>query len=117
VPSYFFDHFCDLDCIALEANYDPQMQAESSRPRFLKRRIMGGDGHLSNFQALAANSQNAARHGGKSTSWEPRSVRTCAVLPTSLKMSRSQGFAIRSLMTRATIKACSNDGAEPAHLT
>lgn len=54
VPSYFFDHFCDLDCIALEANYDPQMQADSSRPYFLKRRITGGRGHLSNLQALAA---------------------------------------------------------------
>lgn len=54
VPSYFFDRFCDLDCIALEANYDPKMQADSARPWFLKRRIMGGHGHLSNFQALAA---------------------------------------------------------------
>src|SRR4029078_1915386 len=31
-----------------------QMQAASARPLFLKRRIMGGHGHLSNFQALAA---------------------------------------------------------------
>ena len=54
VPSYFFDQFRDLDCIALEANYDPQMQADSARPSFLKRRIMGGYGHLSNLQALAA---------------------------------------------------------------
>ena len=54
VPSYFFDRFRDLDCIALEANYDPQMQANSARPSFLKRRIMGGHGHLSNIQALAA---------------------------------------------------------------
>jgi phosphoribosyl 1,2-cyclic phosphodiesterase len=54
VPSYFFDRFRDLDCIALEANYDPQMQADSSRPAFVKRRIMGGRGHLSNLQALAA---------------------------------------------------------------
>jgi phosphoribosyl 1,2-cyclic phosphodiesterase len=54
VPSYFFDRFCDLDCIALEANYDPKMQADSSRPSFLKRRITGSRGHLSNFQALAA---------------------------------------------------------------
>ena len=54
VPSYFFDRFRDLDCIALEANYDPQMQANSARPLFLKRRIMGGHGHLSNLQALAA---------------------------------------------------------------
>jgi phosphoribosyl 1,2-cyclic phosphodiesterase len=54
VPSHFFDRFRALDCIALEANYDPQMQADSSRPRFLKRRITGGQGHLSNVQALAA---------------------------------------------------------------
>jgi len=54
VPSHFFDLFRDLDCIALEANYDPQMQIDSARPSFLKRRIMGGHGHLSNRQALAA---------------------------------------------------------------
>ena len=54
VPSYFFDHFRDLDCIALESNYDPQMQADSGRPWFLKRRITGGHGHLSNPQAFAA---------------------------------------------------------------
>lgn len=54
VPSYFYDHFRDLDCIALESNYDPQMQADSGRPWFLKRRITGGHGHLSNDQALAA---------------------------------------------------------------
>ena len=30
------------------------MQADSSRPSFVKRRIMGGRGHLSNLQALAA---------------------------------------------------------------
>ena len=51
---YFFDRFRDLDCIALESNYDPQMQADSARPWFLKRRITGGHGHLSNLQALAA---------------------------------------------------------------
>jgi phosphoribosyl 1,2-cyclic phosphodiesterase len=54
VPTHFFDRFRDLDCIALEANYDPQMQVDSARPSFLKRRIMGGHGHLSNRQALAA---------------------------------------------------------------
>jgi phosphoribosyl 1,2-cyclic phosphodiesterase len=54
VPPYFFDRFRDLDCIALEANYDPQMQLDSARPAFLKRRIMGRRGHLSNLQALAA---------------------------------------------------------------
>jgi phosphoribosyl 1,2-cyclic phosphodiesterase len=54
VPSYFYKRFRDLDCIALESNYDPQMQADSDRPWFLKRRITGGRGHLSNLQALAA---------------------------------------------------------------
>ena len=54
VPAHFFDQFRDLDCIALEANYDPRMQVASARPLFLKRRIMGGRGHLSNRQALAA---------------------------------------------------------------
>ena len=46
--------FSDLDSIALESNYDRQMQFDSARPWFLKRRIMGGHGHLSNLQALAA---------------------------------------------------------------
>jgi phosphoribosyl 1,2-cyclic phosphodiesterase len=54
VPSYLFDRFRDLDCIALESNYDPQMQADSGRPLFLRRRITGGHGHLSNLQAFAA---------------------------------------------------------------
>jgi phosphoribosyl 1,2-cyclic phosphodiesterase len=54
VPNYFFDRFRDLDSIALESNYDRQMQVESARPWILKRRIMSGHGHLSNLQALAA---------------------------------------------------------------
>lgn len=54
VPRYFFERFRDLDCIALESNYDPDMQATSSRPMFLQRRITGGHGHLSNSQAFAA---------------------------------------------------------------
>ena len=54
VPRRLFDRFRNLDCIALESNYDPWMQANSARPMFLKRRITGGSGHLSNVQALAA---------------------------------------------------------------
>lgn len=54
VPRDLLDRFRDLDCIALESNYDPQMQADSGRPRFLKRRITGGRGHLSNPQAFNA---------------------------------------------------------------
>jgi len=54
VPRYLFDRFRDLDCIAFESNYDPQMQADSGRPWCLKRRITGGHGHLSNPQAFNA---------------------------------------------------------------
>jgi phosphoribosyl 1,2-cyclic phosphodiesterase len=54
VPAHLHEHFRDLNLIALESNYDPMMQEQSARPMFLKRRIMGGKGHLSNRQALAA---------------------------------------------------------------
>jgi hypothetical protein len=43
-----------VDVLAIESNYCPKMQVESSRPEVLKRRIMGGRGHLSNDQAAAA---------------------------------------------------------------
>jgi phosphoribosyl 1,2-cyclic phosphodiesterase len=45
--------FRGLDVLAIESNYDPDMQLNSDRPAFLKRRIMGGRGHLSNAEALA----------------------------------------------------------------
>jgi phosphoribosyl 1,2-cyclic phosphodiesterase len=54
VPAQLHEQFVDLDLLALESNYDPDMQMQSSRPWFLKRRITGGKGHLSNNQALAA---------------------------------------------------------------
>jgi phosphoribosyl 1,2-cyclic phosphodiesterase len=54
VPAQLFEHFRDLDVLAIESNYDPDMQANSPRPYFLKQRITGGKGHLSNAQALAA---------------------------------------------------------------
>jgi phosphoribosyl 1,2-cyclic phosphodiesterase len=43
-----------VDTLAIESNYDPAMQMASPRPAFLKRRIMGGAGHLSNEQSTAA---------------------------------------------------------------
>ena len=52
VPEALFDEFCDLDVLALESNYDHRMQVDSPRPWFLKQRIMGGSGHLSNQQAF-----------------------------------------------------------------
>jgi phosphoribosyl 1,2-cyclic phosphodiesterase len=42
------------DAIAIESNYDLEMQKRSPRPLFLKERIMGGAGHLSNTEALDA---------------------------------------------------------------
>jgi phosphoribosyl 1,2-cyclic phosphodiesterase len=43
-----------VDVLALESNYCPRMQLDSDRPDALKRRIMGGRGHLSNQQAAEA---------------------------------------------------------------
>lgn len=40
-----------LDLLALEFNYDPELLDNSPRPDFLKRRIAGPKGHLSNLQA------------------------------------------------------------------
>lgn len=37
-----------VDALAIESNYCPEMQRASTRPAFLKRRITGGAGHLSN---------------------------------------------------------------------
>ncbi len=54
VPEHLIERFEDLDILALESNYDPGMQLASARPWFLKQRIMGGAGHLSNEQAFEA---------------------------------------------------------------
>lgn len=54
VSPAFKRHFTNLSALAIESNYDRGMQVESPRPAMLKRRIMGGLGHLSNEQALEA---------------------------------------------------------------
>ena len=54
VPETLYEDFDALDVLALESNYDRRMQLESPRPWFLKNRIMGGSGHLSNDQAFDA---------------------------------------------------------------
>jgi phosphoribosyl 1,2-cyclic phosphodiesterase len=54
VPETLFEQFDALDVLALESNYDRRMQLESNRPWYLKNRIMGGSGHLSNEQAFDA---------------------------------------------------------------
>ncbi len=43
-----------VDILAIESNYDRAMQLASSRPAFLKHRIMGGKGHLSNDECIEA---------------------------------------------------------------
>jgi phosphoribosyl 1,2-cyclic phosphodiesterase len=45
-------HFRQCHAAFLEANYDEQMLEQSTYPYFLKNRIRGGNGHLSNKQAL-----------------------------------------------------------------
>lgn len=61
VPSSMLETFVDLDAIAIESNYDRSMQLMSERPSYLKNRIMGGAGHLSNMQALEAIARIADR--------------------------------------------------------
>jgi phosphoribosyl 1,2-cyclic phosphodiesterase len=45
-------HFKQCHAAFLEANYDEQMLDKGNYPIFLKNRIRGGNGHLSNRQAL-----------------------------------------------------------------
>ena len=43
----------NVDTLAIESNYCPELQRRSPRPGYLKARIMGGGGHLSNEQCAA----------------------------------------------------------------
>lgn len=52
-----------VDVLAIESNYCPTMQVQSERPWFLKSRIMGGGGHLSNQEcAVAVQAIRPRRH-------------------------------------------------------
>ena len=57
VPDELIKLLAGVDMLMLESNYDPHMQLTSERPYFLKQRVMGKHGHLSNEQALAATQQ------------------------------------------------------------
>jgi phosphoribosyl 1,2-cyclic phosphodiesterase len=46
------EHLRGVDVLAVESNYCPRLQADSDRPWFLKRRVMGGRGHLSNEECV-----------------------------------------------------------------
>lgn len=65
MPHEHIDHILDCDLIVLESNHDPDMLWGSSRPAFLKERIAGQTGHLSNAQAadLLANIASRSRYG------------------------------------------------------
>ena len=45
------DLIASLDAVLLESNYDPEMLANASRPEWLKERITGPAGHISNVEA------------------------------------------------------------------
>jgi len=53
-PEHLIDALADVDVLAIESNYDRRMEEASDRPWRLKQRVMGGAGHLSNDEALAA---------------------------------------------------------------
>lgn len=48
------DHLAGVDVLAIESNYCPALELASDRPEYLKRRIMGGSGHLSNAECAEA---------------------------------------------------------------
>ncbi len=47
-------HLHAVSVLAIESNYCPILQTHSDRPQFLKDRIMGGRGHLSNAETAQA---------------------------------------------------------------
>jgi phosphoribosyl 1,2-cyclic phosphodiesterase len=51
-PDALIAFFIGSTILAVESNYDTDMQLNSPRPQHLKQRIMGGAGHLSNAQAF-----------------------------------------------------------------
>ena len=46
-------YLMNLDCYILESNHDPEMLMASSRPYYLKQRILSDHGHLSNQDSMA----------------------------------------------------------------
>jgi phosphoribosyl 1,2-cyclic phosphodiesterase len=54
VPAAVGRQFRDLDLLVLEANYDPHLLHTGTYPYFLKQRVSGTYGHLSNAAAAEA---------------------------------------------------------------
>lgn len=61
VTDELVEHLSGVDVLAIESNYCPVLQRDSGRPEYLKRRIMGGLGHLSNRQCGEAVARIAPR--------------------------------------------------------
>lgn len=66
-PVELIELFAGVDLLAMESNYDSDMQLSSRRSDRVKKRIMGGRGHLSNVEAFEAVQDildlTEARHG------------------------------------------------------
>ena len=54
-----------LDAVLLESNYDPDMLANGPYPAFLKKRIQGPGGHISNIESA----ELLDRHASKRLAW------------------------------------------------
>ena len=54
VTAYALSALAGAHALVLESNHDPELLAQSRYPDFLKRRVGGQHGHLSNAQAAAA---------------------------------------------------------------
>ena len=57
-----FEALRDLRILALESNHDKRMLAGGPYPSYLKQRVAGSQGHLSNDQAAQAATQLAGEH-------------------------------------------------------
>lgn len=55
-------HFKQCHAAFLESNYDEEMLANGGYPYYLKKRITGGQGHLSNSQALSIFREHKPSH-------------------------------------------------------
>ena len=60
--AHLIRHFSECDAAFLESNYDEEMLDRGNYPYFLKNRIRGGKGHLSNRQALDLFQRHRAPH-------------------------------------------------------
>lgn len=65
ITPYVLDQLARCHALMLESNHDPEMLAASRYPPFLKRRVAGQYGHLSNAQAAAA--LTSLHHGALNT--------------------------------------------------